>query len=95
METKTESYTATNIRVLSQDEATERYGFAKAAELAQKHPEVSPEFIARLVQACQQSRWPTRLAELRYLGGDRSIQPTPEFLECYADLLNELRRRQG
>jgi hypothetical protein len=87
------TYTAANIRILSPLEAAERFGFARAAELAKLYPTVPTVFIQRLCQACQLSGWPVELAEQRYLAGDRSIQPPPEFMDCHNELLQEVRRR--
>lgn len=87
------TYTAANIRILSPLEAAERFGFARAVELAKLYPMMPSDFIQRLLQACQLSGWPVELAEQRYLAGDRTIQPSSEFLDCHNELLREARRR--
>lgn len=88
-----ETYTAANIRVLTGLEASERFSFARAAELAKLHPHVAPDFIARMVEACHLSGWSVDLAEQRYLRGEKAITPTPAFFACHAELLREGRTK--
>lgn len=84
-------YNAASIRILSPLEASERFGFARASELARLHPETPHDFITRMVEACQLSGWPVELAERRYLAGDKGITPSVEFVECHKALVAERR----
>ena len=92
-ETEEPTYTAANIRILSPLEAAERFVFARAVELVKLYPTAPSDFIQRLLQACQLSGWSVDLAEQRYLAGDRTVQPPPEFMDCHNELLREARRR--
>ncbi|NEV61522.1 hypothetical protein [Thiorhodococcus minor] len=89
--TEQSTYTAGSIRILSELDASERFAFARAAELATLYPEWPQAFIARMVEACHLSGWPVELAEQRYLAGDASVLPTREFHACYAELQREAR----
>lgn len=89
-----EPYTAAAIRILEPPEAADRFAFAQAAQLAHQYPAISPEFIARLIEACILSNFPIDQAVRRYLDKDRSIPITPELLEIHRDLLDQQHRKQ-
>ena len=82
-------YDASCIRILSPEQAVERFGFARAGDLIARYPSSSPDFIRRMVEACQLSGWPIEEAERRYLAGDRSVAPTPEFIACHRELADQ------
>jgi hypothetical protein len=82
-------YMADSIKILSDEEAAERFGFAAVGRLSERYPGSAPAFIARMVQACQLSGWPIDDAERRYLAGDKSVEPTPEFRACHRDLADQ------
>lgn len=82
-------YAASSIKILSPEEAADRFGFARAGELISRYPASSPDFVRRMVEACQLSGWPVEDAERRYLAGDKSIQPTPEFVACHRELADQ------
>ena len=85
-------YTAAAIRILTPDEAADRFAFAEVARLASRYPSVAPEFIARLVEACSLANFSLDLAVRRYLDKDRSVSVTPELLEVHRDLLTRAHR---
>lgn len=85
-------YGADCIRVLSRGDALEKFGFARAADLAARYPSVASDFIVRLVESCDRSGFPLEDAVRRYLDRDRSVPVTPELLECHRDALSRLRR---
>ena len=82
-------YNAASIKILSADEAAERFDFAAVGRLSERYPGSAPAFIARMVEACQLSGWPVDQAERRYLAGDKSIEPTPEFREVHRELADQ------
>lgn len=86
------TYTADSIRILSPDEAADRFYFAKATQLAAQYSSIAPEFIARLIEACVLADFPIELAVRRYLDKDYSVSVTPELLEVHRDLLTRLYR---
>ena len=47
---------------------------------AKQYPGVATIFIARMLESC---------LLLRYLDKDKSIVPSPEFIECHRELLQE------
>ena len=67
------TYDETSIRVLSADEAAERFMFANVEKLAKQYPHVSTVFLGRLVEACQLSGWDLGNATRRYCAGDKTI----------------------
>jgi hypothetical protein len=83
------AYDASSIKILTPEQAAERFGFARAGDLIARYPSSSPDFIRRMVEACQLSGWPVEDAERRYLVGDRSVQPTPEFTACHRELADQ------
>lgn len=86
-----DEYGAGRIRVLAPGEATEKFRFARAADLAVRYPSVSPDFISRLVESCDLAGFPLEAAVRRYLDRDRSVPGTPELLECHRGVLSRLR----
>ena len=85
------NYTAADIIILEPDQVSEKFFFVRANELAKQYPSSSPLFIARLLEACQLSGFDEELAIQRYLAKDKRIVPSPELLECYRELLREMR----
>ena len=86
-----ESYTAKDIRVLRDDELDERFIFIASGQLARAYPHVPEEVITRMLVAAETVGQSCSDVVQRYLVGDRAVQVTPEFIECYADEVRERR----
>ena len=84
-------YTAADIIILDNKEVSEKFFFVRVNKLAKQYPSVAPDFIARLLEACQLSGFSEELAIQRYLAKDKSIVPSPELIECHKELLKEMR----
>jgi hypothetical protein len=85
-------YTAKDIHILTPNESSEKFIFVRVKQLSERYPQVATEFIERLLTSCSLSGFSEELAIKRYLEGDKSIQPSPELLECHREQLRELRR---
>jgi hypothetical protein len=85
-------YTAKDIHILTPHESAEKFLFVRVKELSERYPHVASDFIERLLTSCALSGFPEELAIQRYLEGDKTIQPSPELLECHREQLRELRR---
>lgn len=91
---KSTDYTADAIRVLSEDEIAERFVFVRAARLVERYPHVPPEFITRLLTACEHSGCPEALAVRRYLDEDRTVQIPDALREAHRAILAEEREQR-
>jgi hypothetical protein len=85
------TYDASSIKILRDEEVIEMFDFVKVGDLARRYPASSPDFIERMVEACSLANWPVTNAERRYLQGDKSVTPTPEFLACHRELADQRR----
>ena len=83
---KTENYTAASIRVLNHAEQADRFSFARAGDLAAQYTHVPRGFIERLLAACEMSGMEPEMAIHRYLVGDRAVEVTEEFVECFKEI---------
>ena len=86
-----ESYTAKDIRVLGDDELDERFIFIASGQLARAYPHVPEEVITRMLVAAEITGQSCSDVVQRYLVGDRTVQVTSEFIECYTDEVRERR----
>jgi hemerythrin superfamily protein len=84
-------YTAKDIHILTNHEASEKFLFVRVKELSERYTSTSTEFIERLLESCALSGFDEQLAIQRYLEKDRSIQPTPELIECHKELMDRCR----
>jgi hypothetical protein len=89
---KSSSYTAENIRVLSDVEVEDRCLFARVEALGRRYPHIPEECLERLLAAAQLSGVPEETAVRRYCDDDRTLDCGPEFRETYAQLVRERRR---
>lgn len=87
-------YTAKDIRILDSRQASEKFFFLRVKQLSDEYPAVASDFIARMLESCMLSGFDEQLAIRRYLAKDKSIVPSPEFLECHKELLKEFRDKQ-
>jgi hypothetical protein len=83
-------YTAANIRVLSEEEVG-LFPWERVNALAKLYPHIAKPAIERLVQATLMSGWDLDLARQRYLDRDKAIDVPTEFIDVYAQLLDERR----
>ena len=83
------TYDEHSIQILSEDEAADRFLFARTEQIAQQYPAVSTRFISRLIEACQLSGWDLDKAARRYCCSDRTIQAPQGFLDVYRALMPE------
>jgi len=84
-------YTAANIVILDKKLLNEKFFFRRVKQLADQYPNVASTFIARMLEACMLSGFSEKLAVQRYLAKDKSVVPSPEFIECHKELLQEFR----
>lgn len=87
------SYDASNIVIIEHDQLSKLFMFSRINDLCERYTSFNTVFIKRLVEACQLSGFDESLAIQRYLERDKSIEVTPEFVECYKELMNESRSR--
>lgn len=87
----TDDYTASSIRILSQEEADGRFIFNQVERLAATYTTVTRDFLRRLLEAAAVTGTPLEHIERRYLVGDRSV---PKSLELEAALLHILDRER-
>lgn len=80
------TYDANSIRVLTEHQAADRFGFAKVRELSVRYPWVTEDAISRLVEATELSGWDIDKAEARYLSRESAEVPPPEFRAIYREL---------
>jgi hypothetical protein len=85
-------YDARSIQILNPEEAQSRFHYARIDALAARYPGIAPEFIARLVEACDLSGYPLDAAERRYLAGDKTVAITPELREVHRALAERRHR---
>lgn len=79
-------YTAVNIVILDN-----KLFLGRVKQLADQYPNVASSFISRMLEACVLSGFSEKLAVKRYLAKDKSVVPSPEFVECHKELLQEFR----
>jgi hypothetical protein len=87
------NYTAKDIQILNNQQASEKFFFLRVKQLSEQYPSVASDFIARILESCMLSGFDEELAVRRYLAKDKSIIPSPEFIECHKELLNEFRKK--
>ena len=88
-------YTAKDIQILDSNQASEKFFFLRVKQLSDEYPSVATDFIARMLESCMLSGFSEKLAVQRYLAKDKSIQPSPEFIECHKELLKEFLNKQS
>lgn len=84
-------YTAANIVILDKKSLREKFFFRRVKQLSDQYPNVASSFIARMLETCLLSGFSQELAIKRYLAFDKSVVPSPEFIECHKELLQEFR----
>jgi hypothetical protein len=87
------SYTGADIRLLTPEEAADRFPFEKTRRLAERYPQSAHEFIERLVMACMSVGFDVDLAARRYLGNDRSIPVPSELIEAHREQIRLAREK--
>lgn len=88
-----ENYDASAIQILTPEDARDRFGFARAAELAMRYPSTAPEFIERLIEACALAGFPLDAAVRRYLDLDKTVEVSQELREIHRALLDRRHHR--
>ena len=88
------SYTAAQIRILSQDDACDRWDWARAGALSAQYG-VPEEAIQRGLQACERAGIGPDYYVTRYLIGNRSEPLNPLVDEAMRELLREARDARG
>ena len=88
-------YTAKDIQILDSRQASEKFFFLRVKQLSEQYPSVATDFIARMLESCMLSGFDEQLAIRRYLAKDKSITPSPEFIECHKEILQEFRSKQS
>ena len=79
-------YDASAIKVLSEEEAAERFGWADIAELTKKYPFVDPRVMARMRDAAEKSGTDWGLIQRWYLDGERTRAGEEEKERVRGDL---------
>ena len=85
-------YTASNIKILSAEEAAELFPFAKLEQLIEKYPNVAKPWIERVVKACIQTNDKPEDIIAFYCENpaqSKCVAPTDEFKEVFNELLNK------
>jgi len=86
MEKADKSYTAANIRVLTDAEIVERFDWAKLGHLA-AHYRRDPAFIRRGIRACETVGVPASYFVKRYLDGDKTIPFREDVDAAFTEML--------
>jgi len=87
----TTEYNASSIKILTAQEIEENYLWVKAEKLATKYT-LNSSTIHRALESCEMSGMDQQCYIDRYLEGDRRVQVTPEFVECYKEAMRSSKR---
>jgi len=76
-------YNESSIQILTRDEADNRFNYALKAKLEKLYPAAHPDFVVRLINACQFIGYDVELAARKYCGKDKTIPLSSELVEVF------------
>ena len=84
-------YNASSIKILSAEDAEDRFVFAQVDRLARDYPTVTRDFLTRILEAAQITGTPVEHIERRYLQRDLSEPKSPELEAALLHILDSQR----